>query len=54
MPEVDAPMLDLSKEHDLKVVEAIRPTELPPDVLLWLNPQKRLAYYFSVENGTQG
>ncbi len=54
MPETEAPMLDLSKEQDLKVVEAIRPTELPPDVLLWLNPQKRLAYYFSVENGTQG
>ncbi len=53
-PESDAPMLDLSKEPDLKVVEALRPTELSPDVLLWLNPQKRLAYFFSVEPSAQG
>lgn len=47
----EAPMLDLAQEPDLKVVDAIRPTELPADVLHWLNPQKRLAYYFSVSSG---
>jgi hypothetical protein len=53
-PEAEAPMLDLSKEPHLKVVEAVRPTDLSPEVLLWLNPQKRLAYFFSVETGAQG
>jgi len=53
-PETEPSMLDLSKETDLKVVEAIRPTELAPEVLRWLNPQKRLAYYFSVDSKPQG
>lgn len=44
----DAPTLDLCSEPDLKIVEAIRPGTLPPDVLEWLNPQQRLSYFFSV------
>ena len=45
----DAPMLDLGNEDGLDVVDAIRPADLAPCVLQWLNPQKRLACFFSVE-----
>ena len=47
--EADAPLLDLAREPDLKITEAIRPATLAPEVLRWLNPQKRLASFFSVE-----
>ena len=48
--DADAPLLDLSKVPDLKVTEAIRPTMLAPEVLQWLNPQKRLACFFSADD----
>lgn len=47
--EADAPLLDLSRRPDLTVLEALRPASLKPEVLHWLNPQKRLACHFSVE-----
>jgi HD-GYP domain-containing protein (c-di-GMP phosphodiesterase class II) len=47
--EADAPMLDLGREPELAITGALRPTDLAPEVLAWLNPQKRLACYFSVE-----
>lgn len=50
LPDTEAPMLDLGKEPDLEVVDAIRPADLPVEVLQWLNPQKRLACFFSVED----
>ena len=53
-PEISkdlAPMLDLSHESDLKIVEALKPSSLPPDALEWLNPQQRLSYFYSVSNG---
>ena len=53
MPEVDkkdAPILDLAEEPSLKIEEVIRPSGLPKDVLDWLNPRQRLAYFFTVEN----
>ena len=48
-PKDDAPTLELETVPELKIVEAIRPTTLPPDVLEWLNPQQRLSYYFSAD-----
>lgn len=47
MSKEDAPVLDLSQEADMKIVEAIRPTALPADVFQWLNPQQRLSYYYT-------
>jgi hypothetical protein len=44
-----APTLELANEPDLKIVEAIRPSSLPPDVFQWLSPQQRLSYFFSVD-----
>ena len=52
-PEIskdEAPTIELYTEPELKIIEAIRPSTLPPDVLAWLNPQQRLSYFFSVEN----
>lgn len=50
IPKDEAPTIELHTEPDLKIIEAIRPATLPPDVLAWLNPQQRLSYFFSVEN----
>lgn len=50
LPKEDAPMLELSSDPDMKIVEAIKPATLPADVLQWLNPQQRLSYFFSVNN----
>ena len=48
--DADTPLLDLAKAPDLKVTEAIRPASLAPEVLQWLNPQKRLACFFSADD----
>ena len=51
LPKDEAPTMELVNEPSLKITEAIRPSTLPPDVLKWLNPQQRLSYFFSVEDG---
>ena len=43
----DAPFLSLATQPDLKIVAAVRPGKLPPQVLAWLDPQQRLAYFFN-------
>jgi hypothetical protein len=45
----EVPIINLSLELDLKVDEALKPSSLPPDVLAWLNPRKRLSYFYSSE-----
>lgn len=54
LPKDQAPMLELSSDPAMKIVEAVRPSTLPPDVLQWLNPQQRLSYFFSVNNEQSG
>ena len=52
-PEIskdDAPVLELVTEPELKIVSAIRPSTLAPEVMAWLNPQQRLSYYFTVSD----
>ena len=46
----DAPVLELVTEPELKIVSAIRPSTLAPEVMAWLNPQQRLSYYFTVSD----
>jgi len=46
----EAPTLQLHTDPGLKILEAIKPATLPPDVRAWLNPQQRLSYFFSVED----
>lgn len=50
IPKDEAPTIELHTEPDLKIIEAIKPATLPPDVLAWMNPQQRLSYFFSVES----
>ncbi|MBI5789982.1 MAG: DUF3391 domain-containing protein [Rhodocyclales bacterium] len=45
----DAVIIDMSEVPELKIEEAVRPESLPMDVLLWLNPRRRLSYFFSTE-----
>ena len=52
--DAQAPLLDLAQRPDLKVAEAIRPTALKPEVLQWLNPQKRLACHFAAQTPPAG
>jgi len=48
--DAHAPLLDLAQRPDLKVTEALRPASLKPEVLQWLNPQKRLACHFAAQS----
>ncbi|MBV8620926.1 MAG: phosphohydrolase, partial [Curvibacter sp.] len=48
MPKDEAPVIDLQGAGDLGIVETIRPASLAPDVLEWLTPQQRLAYFYSI------
>jgi HD-GYP domain-containing protein (c-di-GMP phosphodiesterase class II) len=45
----EAPTVDLAQEPDLKIEEALKPSSLPLDALAWLNPRKRLSYFYSAE-----
>ena len=51
LPKDEAPALELDDEPDLKILEAISPATLPANVMKWLNPQQRLSYYFSLNDG---
>lgn len=46
VPKEEAIMLDLDKESDLNISKAIRPGLLPRNVYEYLNPRKRVSYYF--------
>ena len=50
-PLAKVPALELDDEPDLKILEAISPATLPANVMKWLNPQQRLSYYFSLNDG---
>lgn len=39
-------VLDLSEEDDLSIKKCLHPVELPPDVYDYLQPRKRISYYF--------
>ena len=38
----DTPVLELAAEPDLKIMSAVRPSTLLPEVLAWMYPQGRL------------
>ena len=52
MPKDEAPIIDLSTASGLTIQEAIRPATLAPEVLDWLTPQQRLAYFYSITEAT--
>jgi HD-GYP domain-containing protein (c-di-GMP phosphodiesterase class II) len=46
----DADLLDLSEQTpQLAVSRALAPDDVAPEVLEWLNPRERLAYYFTAD-----
>lgn len=51
-PEVkkdEAPTMDLGESDETRIVEAIRPSSLPVDVVQWLNPRQRLSYFYCAD-----
>ncbi len=51
VPKEEAIMLDLEKETDIQISKAIRPGMLPPPVNAYLNPRKRVTYFFDGKPG---
>lgn len=54
VPKEEAIMLDLEKENDLQISKAIRPAMLPPLANAYLNPRKRVTYFFDGKPGQSG
>ena len=50
-PKEEALMLNLDAETDISVTKSLTPALLPPQVAAYLNPRKRVTYFFSGEEG---
>jgi putative nucleotidyltransferase with HDIG domain len=46
VPKDEAIMLDLEHEPEISISKALRPAQLPPQVLEYLSPRRRVTYYF--------
>jgi hypothetical protein len=46
VPKEEAIMLNLETEPDLQILKSIRPALLSPKVAAYLNPRKRVTYFF--------
>lgn len=53
IPRNEAIMIDMERETDVQIVNAIRPGQVPHDVYAYLNPRKRVSYYFDAQGGAQ-
>lgn len=51
VPKEEAIMLDLEKEPEINITKSIRPALLPPKVAAYLNPRKRVTYFFDAGSG---
>ncbi len=51
VPKEKAIMLDLEKETHINIVKSIRPALLTPKVAAYLNPRKRVTYFFDGGSG---
>lgn len=50
-PKDDADLLDLSEaQAGIAIARAMAPDEIDPEVLAWLSPRERLAYYFTADD----
>jgi putative nucleotidyltransferase with HDIG domain len=54
VPKDEAVLVDLEHETDVSIVKALRPAQVPPDVYRYLNPRKRVSYYFEAGGTPQG
>jgi putative nucleotidyltransferase with HDIG domain len=46
VPKEDGLIICLEREPELKIVKSLRPGQLPREIYQYLNPRKRVAYYF--------
>jgi hypothetical protein len=46
VPKEEAIMLNLEQEVDINITKSITPAMLPPKVAAYLNPRKRVTYFF--------
>jgi HD-GYP domain-containing protein (c-di-GMP phosphodiesterase class II) len=51
VPKESADLLDLEKEPSINITKSIRPGLLPPKVAAYLNPRKRVTYFFDGGSG---
>lgn len=54
VPKEEATMLDLEKETEINITKAISPALLPPKVAAYLNPRKRVTYFFDGAHADSG
>jgi putative nucleotidyltransferase with HDIG domain len=54
VPKEEAILLDLERETDINIVDAVRPGMLPPAVAAYLSPRKRVIYFFDSEDAQPG
>lgn len=47
VPKDEAILLDMERETEVNIAKAIRPAQVPQDVLNYLSPRKRVSYYFN-------
>ena len=50
VPKDEAVILNLESELEINVVRALRPALLLPKVAAYLNPRKRVTYFFDGED----
>ena len=55
VPKEEAILLDLEKETDINITNAVRPVLLPPAISAYLSPRRRVIYFFdSSAQGARG
>lgn len=54
IPKNEAIILDLEDEPDINISRAIKPAQLPTAVFEYLNPRRRVSYYFDAANKAAG
>lgn len=54
VPREEAILADLEQEPDVTIAKTIRPQLLPPAALEYLNPRRRMTYYFDTSHGKPG
>ena len=52
VPKDEAMTVDLEEESELQILKSIRPSLLSPKVAAYLNPRKRVTYFFDGSNTT--
>jgi hypothetical protein len=46
VPKEEAILLDLDTQTEINIGKAVRPAQVPREVLNYLSPRKRVSYYF--------